>query len=269
MNICMRSLKHSVAALCVLFLSACSITPGMHLNVQNTKQLPLPPTHSPRVLLVPIAHAARVDPGVFLKPAAYRIGSQDILSITVWDHPELTIPAGQYRSAAQSGNVVSTKGNIFYPFVGEVHVAGLTANQARDRLTHRLARYIKNPQISVRVAAFNSQKIQVIGAVNQPKTLPINNRPLSLIDAINAAGGFNALTADARRVFVVRGPSSHPKLFMLNANNPSSLLLGENFYLENQDVVYVATSGMASWQKVLNSIVPMVQTGWYVNQLSK
>ena len=75
----------------------------------------------------------------------YRVGPQDILNITVWDHPELTIPAGEFRSAEAAGHLVAEDGTIFYPFVGKVKVAGLTLAEIRDLLTEGLSVQIRDP----------------------------------------------------------------------------------------------------------------------------
>ncbi|MFK5130902.1 polysaccharide biosynthesis/export family protein, partial [Glaesserella parasuis] len=76
-----------------------------------------------------------------IKRYQYKIGVGDILNVTVWEHPELTTPAGAYRSAAESGNQVHANGTIFYPYVGQLNVVGLTVNQVRDKLAKALSAY--------------------------------------------------------------------------------------------------------------------------------
>ena len=98
----------------------------------------------------------------------YRVGPGDILSIIVYDHPELTIPAGEQRSAADTGNLVNPDGTIFYPYTGRIRVDGQTVDEIRENITTLLSEYIRDPQIEVRVAQFNSTFVFVTGAVNKP-----------------------------------------------------------------------------------------------------
>lgn len=120
----------------------------------------------------------------------YRVGPGDILSIIVYDHPELTIPAGEQRSAAESGNLVNPDGTIFYPYTGRIKVDGQTVDEIRETVTRLLSEFVKDPQIEVRVAQFNSKFVFVTGAVIKPGRVALQNTPLTLIDAVQLASGF-------------------------------------------------------------------------------
>ena len=75
----------------------------------------------------------------------YRVAPFDVLSVIVWDHPELTIPAGEFRAADAAGNAVQADGTMFYPHVGVVEVAGKTLPEIRALLTERLRKFVEQP----------------------------------------------------------------------------------------------------------------------------
>lgn len=133
----------------------------------------------------------------------YRVGVGDILNIIVFDHPELTLPAGTQRSAEESGLLVQADGSFFYPYIGQVKARGQTIAAIRDEVATRLAAIIPAPQIDVRIAAFNSQNVVVSGEVGAPGKHALTTTPLTLVEAINASGGLKE-SADPRRLTVQR-----------------------------------------------------------------
>ncbi len=166
----------------------------------------------------------------------YTVGRGDVLTITVWNHPELTIPAGSMRSAQEAGNWVHNDGTIFYPYIGEVKVAGMKVTEIREMITKRLAKYIESPQVDVTVAAFRSQRVYVTGAVNQPGTVPVTNVPMTLIEAVNAAGGLSE-AANWNQVTLTRGTNA--QTFNLRELYQSGNT-DQNILLQTNDVVHVA-----------------------------
>lgn len=133
----------------------------------------------------------------------YKLGPGDIISIIVWDHPELTIPAGSFRTAEQAGTVVNQDGTIYFPYVGVVKVIGKTTGEVRDILSAKLAKFIEKVQLDVRMAAFRSQMVYVVGEVRQPGIQPITDVPMRILDAVNRSGGFSP-EADYSRVLLTR-----------------------------------------------------------------
>ena len=141
----------------------------------------------------------------------YKIGPLDVVQIVVWEHPELTSPMGQYQPAGQK---VTTAGTLFYPYAGEIEVAGMTAQELREEITRRLSdKVLTNPQVDVRVTGHNSLKAFVTGAVNKPGYVPFSEEPMNLPSAIALAGGFNEY-AEASGVQIKR----NNKTYTINYN---------------------------------------------------
>ena len=231
-----------------LTLSGCTLAPGSHVP-SNTFESVLSSEEADRlqatrVLITPelvtrlggavqkIKTAGATEPDQYV----YRIQSGDVLSVVVWDHPELTAPFGSFNNAQEQGNVVREDGTIYYPFIGAVQAGGRTALEIRNEMETRLAKYIESPQVDVRVAGYRSQRFFVAGSVQQPGTFPITDVPLTLIDAINAAGGLTD-QADLFDVRLSRGDETYvvPLYEILFEGDVS-----QNVVLRHGDVVHVA-----------------------------
>jgi len=186
----------------------------------------------------------------------YRIGPGDILNIMVWDHPELTIvPAASIAASSPdaatslslvgNGYPVSAEGSIQFPYAENLKVGGLTESEARDLLVRRLSKYLKNPQVTVRIQAFRSGRIYVDGEVARPGLQAINDIPATLPDVIGRAGGFTP-AADTSTVALTRNGRTTiidlPQLTALGVN-PAEILLrsGDMVRVPNRDesLVYV------------------------------
>lgn len=169
--------------------------------------------------LVETERAARptgVPKGVqslFAKAKPYEVGPGDILSIVVWDHPELNMPGsvssgnGADASGANSiaqGYTVDTNGFIQYAYIGPLKVAGLTEMGVRDALAEKLAKYVRQPQVTVRIQTYRSKRVYLDGEVKTPGVQVLNDMPMTLPEAVNRAGGFTE-KSDRSRVAVTRG----------------------------------------------------------------
>jgi polysaccharide export outer membrane protein len=102
---------------------------------------------------------------------------------------------------------VQPDGSLDFPYAGGIKVAGLEPRQIAIAIHDHLveAKYLVHPQVQVKVKAFNSKKIQIIGQVTKPGPIPYQDG-MTLVQAISAAGWFTPL-ADTNHVQVIRNVS--------------------------------------------------------------
>ena len=199
----------------LVLMNACT-APGMKLNVKPGAHVTTTRMDGLNVTLRSLDHhvlkgpeSRTLDPGplgelLHEKQVPYRVGPQDVLLVTVWDHPEITLPLGQYRTDTATGMVIDEEGSLYFPYIGKVAVGGLTPSQVRDKLTSMLGKVLQKPQVDVKVVAYRSQKVYVGGEVKTPAVYTITDVPFTLAEAVNRAGGFLP-TADDSRLILTRG----------------------------------------------------------------
>lgn len=227
----MNKLAGTISRTLVVFalvstLGACAFAPGMRFDASQPLD-PMDPNSVPEVKdITPAlvlsdaqARSSVVDDGykTFIsKPQPYIIGPGDILSVVVWDHPELVLPTQTYSigtgpaeltmgdaASGIPGYPVAADGTVQFPYVGTVKVAGLTESEARALLARRSGAFIQNPQITVRILGYRSKRIYVEGEVKTPGTVPITDTPMTIAEALNRSGGVLP-TADRSSVYVTR-----------------------------------------------------------------
>lgn len=251
----MSKIHRSMASgLLLLLLSGCTVFPGSHISTSDKNKVDeeqseeekesystdvnvyeLTPQKVAKYQVQQVSAQANVELEQQISNYEYRVGSGDILNVTIWDHPELTIPAGSYRSSSESGNWVHADGTIFYPYIGTVHVAGKTVREIRVDITRKLRKFIESPQVDVNVAAFRAKKTYVTGEVAKPGQQAITNIPLTLLDAVNRSGGL-AENADWRNVTLTRnGKEETLSLYALMQRGD----LTQNRLLKSGDIIHV------------------------------
>ena len=248
----MRKIKISVTiGVTLLILSGCTVFPGTHLSTSDKNKVEDEQSETDYSAAVNVyaltpqkvaeyqvkKAGAQSNPKLEAQIAnyEYRVGPGDILNVTIWDHPELTIPAGSYRSSSESGNWVHADGTIFYPYIGTVQVAGKTVREIRTDVSEQLKRFIESPQVDVNVAAFRAKKTYVTGEVDKPGQQAITNIPLTLLDAVNRSGGLSE-NADWRNVTLTRkGKEETLSLYALMQRGD----LTQNRLLEPGDIIHV------------------------------
>lgn len=190
-----------------LLLTACAdaslnfpVTQTGQAELDGVSIVKLDHTYAGQVEPVQNGHVATDLPTA--RNGEYRIGEGDLISIFVFDQPELAIPTG--ADTVTTGFLVRSDGNLTFPFIGTVEARGRTVEDLRLELVRRLGEFFPDPQVDVRVADFNSQKIVVGGEVSEPNTQFVQTSSLTLLEAINAAGGLTE-DADTRAITVRRG----------------------------------------------------------------
>ena len=158
----------------------------------------------------------------------YTMGSGDQIEVSVWDHPEFTKTVR-----------IRPDGKISLPLINNLLASGVTPSALSQIISDRLAKYVKDPQVSVIVAGYGSKNILIIGDVIKPGLYQYEGN-MTVFDAIGMADGYKP-HAQLKSILVVRGAyDNNPRYYIANLYKAiHDGDLRDNVALQPRDIVYV------------------------------
>lgn len=139
-----------------------------------------------------------------------------------------------YSQATQQTYIVNKQGDIKFPMLGEIHVAGMTTNELAAYLTQRISNDVEDPYVRVELINF---RVNVMGEVAKPGAQKVTRERYSVLDAISDAGDLTPY-GERSNVLLIREVDGKKEYHRLNLND-AAILSSPYFYLQQSDVVYV------------------------------
>jgi polysaccharide export outer membrane protein len=167
----------------------------------------------------------------------YRLGAGDVIRISVFQNPDLTLETR-----------VSESGVISFPLLGPIKIGGMAPAQAEKVIADGLrnGNFIKQPQVSVLVVQVRGNQVSVLGQVNRPGRFPIEVADIHLTDMLANAGGISAGGADIVTVVGTRNGQPFraeidlPTVFDAKGRaNDIALQNGDVIWVDRTPVVYI------------------------------
>lgn len=172
----------------------------------------------------------------------------DLLSITVtaWDPTVVTPfnpPVYAYAVQGETGvmasqqlqtYLVDKEGDINFPVVGKVHVAGMTKQQVSAKLQELIKPYVEDALVNVQIVNY---KVTMMGEVSRPGAISVKNDRISVLDAIGQVGDLT-INANRKNILVIRDNNGEKEFGRIDITQPD-LFASPYYYLKQNDVVYV------------------------------
>lgn len=141
---------------------------------------------------------------------------------------------GDVSSQYLNGYQVNQNGMILLPIIGEVHVADLTEEAAKESIQKKIDEYFKDATVKVKILTY---KITVLGEVRNPGVYHNYNKSITVLEALGLANGTTEFSS-VRKVLVVRSSGSVTKSYRLDLTG-KKMMASEGFYLVPNDVLYI------------------------------
>ncbi|MDV2484182.1 polysaccharide biosynthesis/export family protein [Acinetobacter towneri] len=170
------------------------------------------------------------------KQHIYRLTAGDVLSIQLWAYPEITPPIQDISNIKAAGYPIDPNGNVYLPLLGQVKVAGKTLAETNQYLRSQFSRYLKHPDVVVRVLSYEGRRYFVNGQVMRSGQYTLNDQPISVYTALGQAGGVNTETGDNTNIQLIRqGQTYHLNAVELEKQGLSL----HNLLIQPNDTIFV------------------------------
>ena len=197
----------------------------------------------------------------------YRLQPNDIVSIKVASSTASEFNFLSYQRDQQMGDArfndpllsgfdVGPDGTILLPVIGKVEIAGLTLDQAREKIRLVVAEYLETPTVDIKLLSF---QVTVLGEVEQEGTFVVYNPRLSILDALGRAGGLTDF-GDPQNVKIVRHAGDSLEVIYVDVLE-EEVLASPYYYLRPNDVVAVAGVPGKNLQKYNLTYLQILLTG--------
>ena len=139
---------------------------------------------------------------------AYALGPDDVIAISVYGHPEFSVPA-QGITNTVGGALITSDGSVALPLVGNIHLGGLTLQQAQDAVAAAYQADIRDPRVAVQLVHAESLSYYLLGAFTSPGIkYPVHQ--LNLLEALALGGSVDMVHADLYQAYVAQGATKLP-----------------------------------------------------------
>ena len=227
--------------ICLILLTGCAATKATSTTAQDVPQAP---EETPKEI----------------KITEFILGAGDTIKISVYRQDDL-----------ERSILIDPSGIITYPLIGDIQAAGISIFQLRDKIRDGLSKYIVDPQVSVGVTTIQSQKVIVLGEIENPGLFSLDS-PMTALEAMSRAGGF---TNDAKQksILLIRGGLKKPELLTLNLEK--ALKEGElehNIILQNGDIIYVPRTFISNVDRFFTHLSTIIspllslESGYFIGQ---
>lgn len=240
-------MKKTLLALVVLMLAASCSTQKKVLYFQDLK--------NGGTVEVALPQEITIKPGDKL---SIHVNSKD---------EELVAPFNLRRSQQSMGSntdlayTVDKDGNIEFPYLGSIYIAGMTRDDVAKHIRQELLdrKMVQDPTV---IVDFSNMQISVLGDVNKPGKINIEKDRYTIIDAISDAGDL-AITGKRENVTVLREENGEQKSYSVNLNDAAQLFGSPVYYMQQNDIVYVEPNKKASGQYSINSNTMRSTSFWF------